>query len=255
MSKSFLHDLQGKTAIITGASRGIGAAIAVELSTHGVNIVTNSTEKSRFGAQRVLKQIKVNGSSGYWLPGDIVKRETAKNLIEFAVYKTGRVDILVNNAGIARSKPFIKMTAIDWNAVINTNLNASYYTTHAFIKEVMKEKHGASIIFISSIGTQGNPWQANYAASKGGLESFMRSIGAEHAGIGIRANAISPGPVENDKTKNMKSDRRNQLLSQSPLGRFIENEEVANVATFLASERSSAINASVVYADGGILRK
>lgn len=249
------QDLQGKTAIITGGSRGIGKAIALQLAQQGVNIILNSTTKSEKEAKQTLRDLKNLGVSVYWFPADISKNTTGKKLVDFAFAKFKNVDLLVNNAGIAASSPFVKMTNQAWRRVLNTNLNAAFFTTRAFVKKLVARNSGGTIIFISSIGTQGNPWQANYAASKSGLEALMRSVAAEHASLGIRANAISPGPVETDATVKMKPERRNMLLSQSPMGRFMTPNEIGKIALFLASSESSAINGSTIYADGGILRR
>ena len=246
-------NLEGKVALVTGSSRGIGKAIAIELASQGAKIIIHSNQTIELGKD-VVSTIKNLGQQAIYIQADITQKKQCKQLVAKTIAHFGKIDILVNNAGIAKSSPFLEMPEKYWNLVLNTNLNSLYHITQPVLAQMVKQKSG-SIIFISSIGTKGNPWQANYAASRAGAESFMKSIAAEFGPLGIRTNAISCGAVNTDANKNMKSERRKQLIDATPLGRFLEPEEVAKVALFLASDMSSGVTGSVVYVDGGITRK
>lgn len=246
--------LRNKVAIVTGGSRGIGRAIALKLASFGSKIVINSTNKSRSHANKSVKEIRDLGSDAIWVPGDISKKETSEIIIKKAIDKFSRVDILVNNAGIADSHPFLSMDQNHWSKVIKTNLDGSFFMTKAVVSKMLQQESGGSIIFISSMAVRGNPWQANYGASKGGIESLMKSVAVEFGSFGIRSNAISPGLVNTDATKKMRPGRKHAILSESPLGRIITVDEIASLAWFLASDLSAAINGQVIHIDGGIIR-
>lgn len=248
-----LFNLKGKIALVTGSSRGIGRAIAINLASQGAKIVIHSNHTQELGKE-VVGMIKKLGQDAIYIQADISKKKQCVQLVAKTIAHFGRIDVLVNNAGIAKSSPFLEMSQKNWNLVLSTNLNSLFYITQPVLNQMVKQKSGL-IIFISSIGTRGNPWQTNYAASRGGAESFMKSIAAEFGSLGIRANAISCGAVNTDANKNMKPERRKQLLDQTPIGRFLEPEEIANVALFLASDMSSPITGTVIFADGGITRK
>lgn len=246
-------NLNDKVALVTGSSRGIGKAIALELAAQGAKVVIHSNSTKKLGYE-VVGFIKKLGQDAVYFQADVTKKRDCLKLIKNSIATFGKIDILVNNAGIAKSSPFLDMTQENWDLVLDTNLNSLFYITQSVAAQMVKQKSG-SIIFISSIGTRGNPWQANYAASRAGAESFMKSIAAEFGSQGIRANAIACGAVNTDANKNMKPERKKQLLDQTPLGRFLEPEEIAKVVLFLASEMSSSVTGAVIYADGGITRK
>lgn len=245
--------LEGKVALVTGSTRGIGKAIALRFAEYGARVIIHSN-KTRDLGKKLVADIKKLGIEAVYLQADISKKKECLKLVERSIKHFGRIDLLVNNAGIAKSSPFLEMPEENWDIVLDTNLNSLFHITQPILSQMAKQKSG-TIIFISSIGTRGNPWQANYATSRAGAESFMKSIAAEFGPIGIRSNAISCGAVNTDANKSMRPERRRQLLDQTPIGRFLEPEEIANVALFLASDLSSAITGTVIYADGGITRR
>lgn len=247
-------NLKGKVALVTGGSRGIGRAISILFAKHGANIAISSTYKRKKEVLNTVKIIERMGKNALWVPGDISKPATGTKLIQKTVNKLGSLDILVNNAGIADSHPFQVMKISSWRNVISSNLDSLYYITQPAIKHLIKQKKRGSIIFISSIATRGYQRQANYAASKGGLEAFMRVIATEFGSKGIRSNAIAPGPVDTQKTAKMRLSEKKYFINESAIKRFLKPEEIANVALFLASELSTGINGTVIYADGGITR-
>lgn len=249
-----LLNLKNKVAIVTGGSRGIGKTIAIKLATYGATVVITSTQKSRKEAQETLSQLKKLNKDCFWINADLSNKSSGKKIFQKVIKKLERVDLLINNAGIADSSPFLEMSPKQWERVIKVNLLSLFYLTQPIIKFMVDKKIEGTIVSISSIATHGNPWQENYAASKGGVEAFTKSLASEFGKNNIRVNAVACGPVETDATKNMNPNRRKQLLNQSPLRRFLKPEEVANAVLFLVSNMSSGITGTVLYVDTGISR-
>lgn len=253
-----LLDLTGKVALVTGGNRGIGKAIAEKFAQHGANVVISSTgsEQSRQSAHEVLQAIEGFGQEGLWFPGDISLEETGKGLVEQTVDKFKRLDILVHNAGINDDDLFMRLTGERWRRVIDTNLNSAFYVAQPALRQMQRQREG-SVVFLSSVVAHGNRGQANYAASKAGLEGLMRSLALEYASPrkSIRVNAISAALVNTHMAQRLTDEQREHILSRTPIGRVIEPEEVANAALFLVSPMASAITGTIIDVDGGMLRR
>jgi len=254
-TKSREFDLSGKVAIVTGSSRGIGRAIALKLGFHGANVVINSTDKSIPQAEEVKSSIEGFGGKAIVVTGNICGEETAKDIVSKTVSEFGRIDILVNNAGIRKDGLLIKMTLDQWQSVMNTNLTSAFLMTREVVIQMLKQKSG-SIIYISSIAGQiGNAGQANYAASKAGLEALAKSGAAEYAKRGIRFNTLALGLVETDLTKDLTDKQKEVFFQLALIKRPITPEEVADTVLFLASDRSSGITGTTINVDGGAVRR
>ena len=243
--------LEGKVALVTGASRGIGRAIAIKLAEEGATVIINyngSEEK----AKETLKLIKDMGKEASISCFDVSNEESCKKGIDEMLKEYGRIDILVNNAGITRDKLLMGMSEDDFTGVINTNLLGTFHTTKLLIRNFLKLKAG-SIINISSVsGVIGNPGQANYSASKAGVIGFTKSVAREYASKGIRVNAIAPGFIGTDMVENMTDEAKQQIEEKVPLRRLGQPSEVAELAVFLASDKASYITGQVICVDGGM---
>ncbi len=249
-------DLLGKIAIVTGASRGIGRAIAEKLAEHGANIVIASTKESKKQAAEVLSVIRSYGQEGLWISGDLSKEKKGADLIQNTLDVFRRIDILVHCAGINSDELMVKMSGDIWRRVIQTNLDSAFYVSKPAVNQMVKQKEG-SIVFVSSISAHGTPGQANYAASKAGIEGLMRTMAVEYmsARRPIRTNAVACGLVDTDMATRLSDEQRVAIISGSPLGRIITPVEVAEVVTFLASPKASAVNGAIWDIDGGTLRR
>lgn len=248
-------DLSGKVAIVTGSSRGIGRAIALKLAFHGANVVINSTERSIPQAEEVKSQIEKLGRKAIIVTGDISQEQTAKNIVSETIKEFGKIDILVNNAGTKQDGLLIQMTKNQWHNVIDTNLTSAFLMTKEVLKPMLKNKSGSIINISSIVGQTGNAGQANYAASKAGLEALTKSIANEYGKRGIRANAVALGLVETELTSDLNEEQKGAFIQQSSLKRTILPEEVADTVLFLASDRSSAISGTTINVDGGTVRR
>lgn len=260
MSAEFLPDipkttlLAGKVAIVTGGSRGIGRAVAETLAYHGARaVVINSREKSREQAEEVVERIASHGAQGLWVPGDIGDPAVAKSIVAQTIEIFGGLDILVNNAGITRDNLMVRLKPEDFTDVLQTNFLGACYVTAEAVRHMMRRRDGV-VVFISSVAAHGNPGQANYAASKGAVESLMKSLAAEYGGRGLRFNAVAPALVETDIIAPMSQEAREALIRQSPLGRIITPPEIAGVVLCVASGAMRVVNGQVINADGGMIR-
>lgn len=241
--------LKDKVAIVTGGSRGIGKAIVLDLIYNGAKVVFTYL-KSDEAAGILLDEIKELNGEAEAIKSDSRDYELARGVIEETVNKFGRLDILVNNAGIIKDKALMLMEPAEWQDVIDTNLTGYFNMAKACIVTMMKQKSG-NIINISSVaGVVGIPRQVNYVAAKAGIVGLTKSLAKEVAGYNIRVNAVAPGYVDTDMTKNLK-DKEN-LIKMIPTGRFGNPAEIAKVVTFLASDRSSYITGQVIKVDGGL---
>ncbi len=249
--------LEGKVALVTGGSRGIGKAIVETFALEGAKVVFNSRIApdldSMMPGEKIAYQLVRRHNQITFIEADISDPETGQRLVDETIKLYGHLDILVNNAGIKSDGFFVRMNDEDWNSVLQTNLYGTMYTTRAALKEMMKLKSG-SIISISSIVAHGNPGQANYSASKAGIEGLMKTVALEYAGRGIRANAIEGGPVETDMLNSLTPEQKQMLINLTPLRRAITPQEIANTVLFLASNLSSAITGQVINVDGGMIR-
>ena len=241
----------GKVALVTGSSRGIGRAIAIELAKRDITVVINNDKAIEEG-KRVVDEILKNGGNAISIKADVSDPNQVEKMIEKIMNRFGRVDILVNNAGITRDITLKKMSKEVWDEVIDVNLNGVFNCTKAVINH-MRERKTGRIINISSItGFTGNIGQTNYVAAKSGIIGFTKALAREVARAGITVNAIAPGFINTDMLKTIPENIKKQLLEQIPMGRFGEPEEVAKVAVFLASEDASFITGAVIHVNGGL---
>lgn len=244
--------LEGKTAIVTGASRGIGRAIALELASQGAAVVINyngSGEKAR----EVERQIRENGGSASVYQCDVSDYGQCEKFIQDVIKEYGRLDILVNNAGITRDGLLMKMSEEDFDKVIDTNLKGAFNTIRFASRQMLKQKSGRIVNMSSVSGVAGNAGQANYAASKAGLIGLTKAAARELASRGVTVNAIAPGFIETDMTDVLSEQVKEAAVAQIPLGRFGRPEHVAAAAAFLASEEAGYITGQVLHVDGGMV--
>jgi 3-oxoacyl-[acyl-carrier protein] reductase len=234
--------LEGKTALVTGASRGIGSAIALELAHAGASVVVGY----RSGAEEAENVASEAG--GRAVQADVSEPEEAKRLVDEA----GELDILVNNAGITRDGLLARMPDDDWRAVIETNLSGVFYTCRAAVRGMMKRRAGSIVNVSSIVGLHGNPGQTNYGAAKAGIIGFTKSLARELGSRGVRANVVAPGYVTSRLTEILPEDLRAQMLANTPLGRLGDPEDVAGAVRFLCSDEATFITGEVLLVDGGL---
>jgi len=244
--------LTGKNALVTGASRGIGRAIAVELAKNGANIAI-SYVNNKDKADEVVNEIKGYGVKAIAVKADVSKEEEVLNMVKIVKESIGSIDILVNNAGINRDNLLMRMSTEDWDKVIDTNLKGTYLCSKALIRDMIKKKSGKIINIASVAGVAGNFGQTNYSASKAGVIGFTKSLAKEVASRGINVNAIAPGLIETDMTLALKEDIRDSLVKNIPMGRLGTVQDIANIVIFLASEKSNYITGQVINVDGGMI--
>jgi len=234
--------LEGKTALVTGGSRGIGRAIALELGAAGASVVVGF-RGGQAEAEAVAAEI-----GGRAVQADVSDPEAARSLVEDA----GEVDILVNNAGITRDGLLARMPDEDWRDVIETNLSAMFYTCRAAARPMMKRRGGAIVNVSSIVGVHGNPGQTNYAAAKAGIIGFTKSLARELGSRGVRANVVAPGYVSTQLTDVLPDAAKDAMLAATPLGRLGDPEDVARAVRFLCSDEASFITGEVLLVDGGL---
>ncbi|MEH2393961.1 MAG: 3-oxoacyl-[acyl-carrier-protein] reductase [Nostoc sp.] len=243
--------LQDKVAIVTGASRGIGRAIAIELATQGAIAIINYTSSSA-AAEAVVTEITDAGGQAIAIQADVSKIEQVDALINTVIEKFSRVDILVNNAGITRDTLLLRLKPEDWQAVIDLNLTGVFLCTRTVSKIMLKQRSGRIINITSVAGQIGNPGQSNYSAAKAGVIGFTKSVAKELATRGITVNAVAPGFITTDMTSNLNNSE--DILKYIPLGRFGQPEEVAGMVRFLAADPAAAyITGQVFNVDGGMV--
>ena len=248
---SFKLALENKVAVVTGGSRGIGRAIALELAERGAAVVVNYN-KSPEAAEEVVKQIQAGGGKAAAFQADVSDFKQAEALIKFAVETFGDLSILVNNAGITRDQLIMMMPESDWDAVINTNLKSTFNCSKAAVKHMMRKRTGRIINMASVAGQMGNPGQTNYSASKGGQIAFTKALAREVAARNITVNAIAPGFVDTEILDAMTPETLEAALKLVPLGRKGQPEEIAFTAAFLASDGAAYITGQVIGVDGGM---
>jgi 3-oxoacyl-[acyl-carrier protein] reductase len=247
-----LEDLGGKIAVVTGASSGIGKAIALDLAKCGANVVINY-KNNKIGAEETLLEVRKCGSTGIIVSGDVSIYEEAKKLIDSAVKNMGKIDILVNNAGISEIGLFMDMKEEEWNRIIDVDLKGVLNCTHCSLK-YMAEKKSGNIVNISSMwGNVGASCEAVYSSVKGAVNSFTKAIAKEMAPSNIRINAVAPGVIDTKMNKWLTKEEKDALINEIPLGRFAQADEISKVVTFLCSESSKYITGQVLTVDGGML--
>jgi len=244
--------LAGKNALVTGGSRGIGKAIAVELAKNGVNVAITFVNNEDL-AERTVDEIKKHGVRALAVRADVSREEDVLNMAKTVKENLGSIDILVNNAGITRDNLLMRMDTEDWDKVIDTNLKGTYLCTKSVIRDMIKKKSGKIINIASVAGVAGNFGQTNYSASKAGIIGFTKSLAKEVASRGINVNAVAPGLIETDMTLALKEDTKNSLVKNIPMGRLGTVQDIANIVVFLASEKSDYITGQVINVDGGMI--
>jgi len=243
-------NLSDKVAIVTGAGRGIGRAIALKLAEEGATVVvTDILEKE---AQAVAGEIKAAGGQSLAVMADVSLAADVARLVEETIKACGRVDILVNNAGIARDQLLLRMSEEDWDKVIDVDLKSVFLCTKAVLRPMVKQRRGRIISLSSIAGITGNKGQANYASAKAGIIGFTRTVAREVGSHGVTVNAIAPGFIETDMTGQMKEDWRQEIKRNIPLGRFGTPRDVAGAVAFLASDEAGYITGQVLGVDGGM---
>lgn len=246
-----MGSLKGKVAIVTGGSRGIGRAICLKLAETGADVVVNDISDDQ-SVQDLLTEIGKAGSRGIFFKADVSRSDQAKDLVEEALRQMGRVDILVNNAGITRDNLILRMKEEEWDAVLAVNLKGCFNCTQAVSRHMIKQRSGAIINISSVVGIVGNAGQANYSASKAGVIGLTKSVAQELAPRGVRVNAVAPGFIDTEMTRQLPEDYREKLRERIPLGFFGQPEDVAKVVAFLASDEASYITGEVIKIDGGL---
>jgi 3-oxoacyl-[acyl-carrier protein] reductase len=234
--------LEGRNALVTGGSRGIGRAIALELARGGASVVV-AYRSGREEAEQVAGE-----AGGRAVAGDVADADSAAGLVEEA----GDLDILVNNAGVTRDGLLARMPDADWHQVLETNLSSVFYTCRAAARSMMKRRSGAIVNVSSVVGLHGNPGQTNYAASKAGVIGFTKALARELGGRGVRANVVAPGYIQSRLTDEISEEMRSLMLRNTPLGRFGHAEDVAGAVRFLCSDAAAYITGEVLLVDGGL---
>jgi len=242
--------LKGKTALVTGSSRGLGKSIALKLAQMGANIVLNGSSDAIF---KTAEEFKSAGYNIIVSKCDVRNEEDVKQMVSSAVEAFGSIDILVNNAGITKDKPLAMMSVQDWDDVLDINLKGAFLCIK-YVSKVMIKKRTGKIVNIASVaGRYGNQGQINYSASKAGLIGMTKTVAKELASRNITCNAVTPGLIQSDMTDVLPEEVRNNYLKNIPLGRFGTPEDVANVVAFLASEDSNYVTGQVIDIDGGLV--
>jgi 3-oxoacyl-[acyl-carrier protein] reductase len=245
-------DLSGKTAVVTGGSRGIGRAIALRLATQGADVCI-SYKGNTVAAEKTVADIEALGRRSFAVQADSADPESAKGLISAALERLGHIDILVNNAGITRDDLIMRMKPEDWDDVIGTNLSGTFWAIKATTRPMMKARSGRIINITSVSGQAGQMGQANYSSAKAGIIGLTKATARELASRGITCNAVAPGFVMTELTQDLDEKLLDAIKAQTPLGRFASPEEIADAVAFLASDEAAYITGQVLAVDGGLV--
>ena len=238
--------LEGKNALVTGGSRGIGVAVCQELAAAGAKVAVNYRASAE-AAEALAGEI-----GGIAVGGDVADAEQAQAVVAAAEEGLGELDVLVNNAGITRDTLLARMSEDDWHAVISTNLDGAFHTCKAVSRKMLKRRSGSIVNMTSFVGLHGNPGQANYAASKAGIIGFTKALAKELGPRGVRVNAVAPGYIDTELTQGLSEELRGFLLQNTPLGRLGEPRDVATAVRFLCSDEASFVTGEIMLVDGGL---
>lgn len=245
-----MFSLTGKVALVTGASRGIGKAIATQLQALGATVIGTATSQS--GADNIADYLSEGPSKGMGLVLNVTSDDSIEHVFNTIKEAYGGVDILVNNAGITRDNLFMRMKDDEWQDIINTNLTSVYKVSKAAIRPMMKKRNGRIINIGSVVGSMGNAGQVNYATAKAGLLGFTKSLAREIASRGITVNTIAPGFIDTDMTKTLTDEQKEGIFSQVPANRLGKPEEIASTVAFLASDAAAYITGETIHVNGGM---
>ena len=243
-----MTNLKGKKVLVTGASGGIGKAIAIELSSNGADLCLTGRNKSELESLQ-----KLIGGNCEIIISDLSKSEGIDDLANSAQEKMGQIDILINNAGITRDNLFMRMSEEDWNEVINVNLNSIFKLTKHLIKGMIKRRYGRIINITSVIGVAGGAGQSNYSASKAGIIAMSKSLAQEVGSRSVTVNSIAPGFIETNMTAELSDDRKQEILNSISIGRLGKPDDIAGAVCFLASDKASYITGQTIHINGGML--
>jgi 3-oxoacyl-[acyl-carrier protein] reductase len=242
--------LQGKVAIVTGGTRGIGRAVVAALAQEGAAVTLCARDLPQ--TEKAAADLRSSGAQVLAVKADVTRASDVEEMVEACLTRFERVDILVNNAGITRDGLLLRMKDEDWDAVLNVNLRGAFYCIRAALRPMIKQRSGRIINITSVVGVMGNPGQANYAASKAGIIGLTKAVAKEVVSRGITVNAVAPGFIETEMTGSLNPELKARMLAQIPLGRFGTPEEVAALVLFLASDRAAYITGQVLHINGGL---
>ena len=245
------ESLKNKISLVTGASRGIGAAIAIELAKYGASVIGTATSEK--GTEIIKKSFEINKVKGQAMVLDVNSNASIETLMNKINEEFGTVDILINNAGITRDTLLMRMKEEDWDAVISTNLKSVYKLSQAVLRGMMKNRSGRIINISSVVGHMGNAGQTNYAAAKAGINGFTKSLAQEVGSRGITVNAIAPGFIDTDMTRALDDTQRESLLKHIPLAKLGQPQDIAQAVCFLASDAANYITGETIHVNGGML--
>ncbi|MGA9289524.1 MAG: 3-oxoacyl-[acyl-carrier-protein] reductase [Anaerobacillus sp.] len=243
---------ENKTALVTGASRGIGRAIALELASQGMNVAVNYAGNEA-KANSVVEEIKANGGQAIAIKANVSSMEEVQNMMKEVVATFGSIEILVNNAGITRDNLLMRMKEEDWDAVIDTNLKGVFNCTKSVTRQMMKQRYGRIVNVASVVGVSGNAGQANYVAAKAGVIGLTKTTAKELASRNITVNALAPGFIETDMTDDLSDEVKSGMKGQIPLGRLGAAEDIAKATKFLVSDDANYITGQTLHIDGGMV--
>lgn len=244
--------LEGKAALVTGASRGIGREIAFELAREGASVAVNYAG-SEAKALELVDEIKAMGRDAFAIQADVSNSDSVTDMVKETVERFGKLDILVNNAGITKDNLLMRMKESEWDDVININLKGVFLSTKAVTRQMMKQRSGRIINISSIVGVSGNAGQANYVAAKSGVIGLTKTAAKELSSRGITVNAIAPGFITTDMTDKLNEEVKAEMLKQIPLARFGEPKDIARTVVFLASEDSGYMTGQTLHVDGGMV--
>ena len=240
-----------KSALVTGASRGIGRSIALQLAEEGYNVAVNYAG-SKEKAEAVVEEIKAKGVDSFAIQANVADADEVKAMIKEVISQFGSLDVLVNNAGITRDNLLMRMKEQEWDDVIDTNLKGVFNCIQKATPQMLRQRSGAIINLSSVVGAVGNPGQANYVATKAGVIGLTKTAARELASRGITVNAVAPGFIVSDMTNALSDDLKDQMLEQIPLKRFGEDTDIANTVAFLASDKAKYITGQTIHVNGGM---